>query len=82
MWAEEMTPEQRQAYGFVKLSESEMRRTGYKPVLNGWKKVNKRDEVRVWKDGELLCLRKSAAALPGVHVGCSRVPGADPGKED
>ncbi|MNH86353.1 hypothetical protein D3C73_388080 [compost metagenome] len=66
MWVEEMTDEQKREYGFFKLSMAEMSRLGYKPVLSGWKKVNKRGEVRVWQGGHIRSIRIQPTSLPGV----------------
>ncbi|MNW43559.1 hypothetical protein D3C74_207600 [compost metagenome] len=57
MWVNEMTDEQKREYGFVKMSEHEMRQLGFKPVLGGWKVVEKSGHVRVWQGGQIRSIR-------------------------
>lgn len=57
MWVHEMTDEQKREYGILKMSEYQMRQLGFKPVLGGWKAVEKRGEVRVWQGGQIRSIR-------------------------
>ncbi|MCM3701871.1 hypothetical protein [Paenibacillus macerans] len=64
MWVHEMTDEQKREYGFFKIHESTLKKLGYKPVIEGWKAVEKRGDVRVWQGGEIRVIRIKPAPLP------------------